>query len=65
MQGYIIIVDEEPVISRVKEIAPDFLWDIESHVLENEDGAMKTMLVCRKKFWAIHQMVFEIIHSNI
>lgn len=52
-QGFIIIRDDELIISRVREIAPMFLWEVESHSLENEQKQMETVLICRKKFWAI------------
>ncbi|KAM7500081.1 hypothetical protein LguiA_024495 [Lonicera macranthoides] len=52
-QGFIIIRDDEMIISRVREIAPMFLWEVESHSLENEQKQMETVLICRKKFWAI------------
>ncbi|KAK7278938.1 hypothetical protein RJT34_23979 [Clitoria ternatea] len=51
--GYIIIRDEENVTSKIQEIAPKFLWDVESHLLENKEKRMETVLFCRKKFWAI------------
>ncbi|KAL5546475.1 hypothetical protein UlMin_006162 [Ulmus minor] len=52
-KGFIIIRDEEPIISRIQALAPKFLWDVESHVLENKEKKKETVLVCRKKFWAI------------
>ncbi|XP_057506942.1 probable methyltransferase PMT7 [Actinidia eriantha] len=52
-QGIIIIRDEESIITRIKAIAPKFLWDVESHSLENEQKATEPVLICRKKFWAI------------
>ena len=53
VQGIIIIRDEESIITRIKAVAPKFLWDVESHSLENEQKATETVLICRKKFWAI------------
>lgn len=52
-QGIIIIRDEELIISRIRAIAPKFLWDVESHSLENEQKKTEPVLICRKKFWAI------------
>ncbi|KAL1813505.1 hypothetical protein ACET3Z_023570 [Daucus carota] len=52
-QGFIIIRDEEPIISRIKDIAALFLWEVASHSLENEQKQMETVLICQKKFWAI------------
>lgn len=52
-QGFVIIRDEEPITSRIRDIAPKFLWDVESHVLENEQKKTEIVLFCRKKFWAI------------
>lgn len=51
--GFIIIRDEEHIISRINDLAPKFLWDVESHLLENKEKKMETVLICRKKFWAI------------
>ncbi|KAL2326017.1 hypothetical protein Fmac_025075 [Flemingia macrophylla] len=51
--GFIIIRDEEDITSRIKEVAPKFLWDVESQLLENKVKKMETVLFCRKKFWAI------------
>ena len=53
VQGFIIIRDDEHILSRIKEIAAQFLWDIESNLLENKEKKMETVLFCRKKFWAI------------
>ena len=53
LQGFIIIRDEEHIISRINDLAPKFLWDVESHLLENKEKKMETVLICRKKFWAI------------
>lgn len=52
-QGFVIIRDEEPIISRIKDIAASFLWEVASHLLENEQKQMETVLICQKKFWAI------------
>ncbi|KAH7654926.1 Phosphoethanolamine N-methyltransferase protein [Dioscorea alata] len=52
-QGFIIIRDEASIISRIKDLAPKFLWDFTLHTLENEEKKMEPVLVCRKKFWAI------------
>ncbi|GFP83878.1 probable methyltransferase pmt7 [Phtheirospermum japonicum] len=53
-QGYIIIRGEDDtVISRVKDLAPKFLWDTELHFLEDDQKRMESVLFCRKKFWAI------------
>jgi len=53
MQGFVIIRDEEDITSRIKELAPKFLWDVELKLLENKEKKMETVLICRKKFWAI------------
>lgn len=53
LQGFVIIRDEEPIISRIKDIAALFLWEVASHLLENEQKQMETVLICQKKFWAI------------
>ncbi|WMV52747.1 hypothetical protein MTR67_046132 [Solanum verrucosum] len=53
MQGFIIIRDEEPIISRIQALAPKFLWDVELHFLENHQRKTEPVLFCRKKFWAI------------
>ncbi|KAL5743280.1 hypothetical protein ACOSP7_026136 [Xanthoceras sorbifolium] len=52
-QGFIIIRDEESITSRIRDLAPKFLWDVELHSLENKEKKMETVLICRKKFWAI------------
>ncbi|KAL3357517.1 hypothetical protein AABB24_017969 [Solanum stoloniferum] len=52
-QGFIIIRDEEPIISRIQALAPKFLWDVELHFLENHQRKTEPVLFCRKKFWAI------------
>ncbi|KAL1330493.1 hypothetical protein HN51_047728 [Arachis hypogaea] len=51
--GSVIIRDEEYIVSRIQELAPKFLWDVESHMLENKEKKMERVLICRKKFWAI------------
>lgn len=53
VQGLVIIRDVESITSRVRDLAPKFLWDVESHVLENKEKKIETVLICRKKFWAI------------
>lgn len=53
MQGFIIIRDNEQITSRIRDIAPKFLWEVESHLLENEQKKMDSVLIARKKFWAI------------
>ncbi|KAG6771215.1 hypothetical protein POTOM_022562 [Populus tomentosa] len=53
VQGFIIIRDEESITSRVQHLAPKFLWEVESHVLENKEKKTETVLICRKKFWAL------------
>ncbi|RVW35982.1 putative methyltransferase PMT7 [Vitis vinifera] len=52
-QGFIIIRDNEQITSRIRDIAPKFLWEVESHLLENEQKKMDSVLIARKKFWAI------------
>ncbi|XP_015900643.3 probable methyltransferase PMT7 [Ziziphus jujuba] len=52
-QGVIIIRDEQSITSRIKDLAPKFMWDVESHLLENKQKKMEIVLACRKKFWAI------------
>lgn len=53
-QGFIIIRDEESIISRIRDLAPKLLWEVETHELENKDKKMtETVLFCRKRFWAI------------
>lgn len=52
-QGFIIIRDQESVLSRIKGIAPKFLWDVQSYKSEDEQKRMEHVLICRKKFWAI------------
>lgn len=53
MQGFIIIRDEDSIVSRIRDLAPKFLWDTTSHMLENEEKRLEPVLICRKKFWAI------------
>ncbi|KAK4748882.1 hypothetical protein SAY87_015468 [Trapa incisa] len=52
-QGLVIIRDEEWTISRIKSLAPKFLWDVQSYSLENKKKEMETVLICRKTFWSI------------
>ncbi|KAH9679799.1 putative methyltransferase PMT6 [Citrus sinensis] len=52
-QGFIIIRDEKSLITRIRDLAPKFLWDVELHSLENREKKMESVLICRKKFWAI------------
>ncbi|KAF2560122.1 hypothetical protein F2Q68_00018016 [Brassica cretica] len=52
-QGFIIIRDEEPIISRIRDLAPKYLWEVETHQLENKFKKTETVLFCRKRFWAI------------
>ncbi|CAA3008194.1 probable methyltransferase PMT7 [Olea europaea subsp. europaea] len=53
-RGYIIIRGEtEPVINRVVDLAPKFLWDTQLHFLEDDQKKMDPVLFCRKKFWSI------------
>ncbi|XAR69615.1 Sarcosine/dimethylglycine N-methyltransferase [Bertholletia excelsa] len=52
-QGFIIIRDEESIVSRIRNIASKFLWDVQSHMLENEEKKTEPVLICRKKFWAV------------
>ncbi|KAJ6967960.1 hypothetical protein NC653_036024 [Populus alba x Populus x berolinensis] len=42
-----------PLHQRVRDLAPKFPWEVESHVLENKEKKIETVLICRKKFWAI------------
>lgn len=53
VQGFVIIRDEESITSRVRDLASKFPWEVESHVLENKEKKIETVLICRKKFWAI------------
>ncbi|KAK6124868.1 hypothetical protein DH2020_041402 [Rehmannia glutinosa] len=53
-QGYIIIRGEdESVITRVRDLAPKFLWETQLYLLEDDDKKSEQVLFCRKKFWAI------------
>ncbi|KAK9055515.1 hypothetical protein SSX86_026598 [Deinandra increscens subsp. villosa] len=52
-QGFVIIRDEESILSRVGDLAPKFLWEATSHVLENQQGVSEPVLICQKKFWSI------------
>ncbi|KAI3801309.1 hypothetical protein L1987_29413 [Smallanthus sonchifolius] len=52
-QGFVIIRDDEPILSRIRDLGPKFLWDVTSHVLENQQGVSEPVLICQKKFWAI------------
>ncbi|KAG4216205.1 hypothetical protein ERO13_A01G226900v2 [Gossypium hirsutum] len=52
-QGFVIIRDEDSIISRIQDLAPNFLWEFESHILENKEKQRETLLICRKKFWAV------------
>lgn len=53
MQGFIIIRDEKSLITRIRDLVPKFLWDVKLHSLENREKKMESVLICRKKFWAI------------
>ncbi|KAL0555048.1 hypothetical protein IC582_008980 [Cucumis melo] len=52
-QGYIIIRDEPSITSRIQEIASKYLWDVEMQTLQTKDNNPESVLICRKKFWAI------------
>ncbi|XP_010464686.1 PREDICTED: probable methyltransferase PMT6 [Camelina sativa] len=53
-QGFVIIRDEESIISRIRDLAPKFLWEVETHQLKNKDKkTTENVLFCRKRFWAI------------
>ncbi|CAN8269501.1 unnamed protein product [Cochlearia groenlandica] len=52
-QGFVVIRDEEPIISRIQELAPKFLWEVETHHLVNKYKRTEMVLFCRKRFWAI------------
>ncbi|KAF9595161.1 hypothetical protein IFM89_037590 [Coptis chinensis] len=52
-QGFIIIRDQESIISKIKDLASKFLWNVELHSLEDEQQRIEPVLICRKKFWAI------------
>lgn len=53
MQGFIVIRDDETITSRIQDLAPKILWEVESHLLENKEKKTETVLICRKKFWAV------------
>lgn len=53
VQGVIIIRDDQSITSRIQEMAPKMMWDVESHLLESKEKKMEIVLICRKKFWAI------------
>jgi hypothetical protein len=52
-EGFIIIRDENAILSGINDLAPKFLWDVTTHMLENEESKPEKVLVCRKKFWSI------------
>ncbi|KAL7602076.1 hypothetical protein Lser_V15G26249 [Lactuca serriola] len=52
-QGFIIIRDDESIISRIRDIAPKFLWEVNLHKLENQQKQLESVLICQKKFWTI------------
>lgn len=52
-KGFVIIRDEEPIISRIKGLAPKYLWDVSSYQLQNKQKENESVLICKKKFWAI------------
>ncbi|KAJ8770520.1 hypothetical protein K2173_018011 [Erythroxylum novogranatense] len=52
-QGFAIIRDDKSVTSRIRDLAPKFLWNVESHILESKEKKAETVLICRKRFWAI------------
>uniref|UniRef100_M1APW3 Methyltransferase n=1 Tax=Solanum tuberosum TaxID=4113 RepID=M1APW3_SOLTU len=52
-QGFIIIRDEESIISRIQDLARKFLWDVQLHYLEDDRKKTGSALFCRKRFWAI------------
>ena len=53
VQGFIIIRDVESIASRIQDLAPKFLWEVTSHMAKNKENNAETVLLCRKKFWAI------------
>lgn len=53
MQGFVIIRDNKQITSRIRDIAPKFLWEVESHLMENKQKELEPVLIARKKFWAI------------
>ncbi|CAN7141912.1 unnamed protein product [Brassica rapa subsp. narinosa] len=48
-QGFIIIRDEEAMISKVQDLAPKFMWEVETHELQDKYKKAETVLFCRKK----------------
>ncbi|KAL5231285.1 hypothetical protein ABZP36_030061 [Zizania latifolia] len=52
-KGFIIIRDENDILSEINGLAPKFLWDVTTHMLENEESKPEKVLICRKKFWAV------------
>lgn len=52
-QGYVIIRDDNSILSRIRDLGPKFLWEVTSHVVENQQGVSEPILICQKKFWAI------------
>ncbi|KAJ0590889.1 putative S-adenosyl-L-methionine-dependent methyltransferase [Helianthus annuus] len=52
-QGYVIIRDDESILSRIRDLGPKFLWEVTSHALENQQGVSEPVLIGQKKFWAI------------
>ncbi|KAI4367569.1 hypothetical protein MLD38_023292 [Melastoma candidum] len=52
-EGFAIIRDQEPITRRIQDLTPKFLWDVKSRSLENKEKQLETVLICRKKFWAI------------
>ena len=52
-QGFVIIRDVDSITSRIQDLAPKVLWEVESHIPGNKEKQRETVLICRKKFWAI------------
>ncbi|XP_078441903.1 putative methyltransferase PMT7 [Wolffia australiana] len=52
-EGFIIIRDEESILSKVRDVGPKFLWDVQTFFSENDEKFGRPLLICRKKFWAI------------
>ncbi|CAN6337777.1 unnamed protein product [Urochloa humidicola] len=52
-QGFIIVRDEKNTLLRIIDLAPKFLWEVSTLMLENEEHGTEQVLICRKKFWAI------------
>ncbi|XP_011626491.1 probable methyltransferase PMT6 isoform X2 [Amborella trichopoda] len=52
-QGFVIIRDEPPIISSIRDLAPKFLWNTKLHNLVDEKNQRELVLICQKKFWAI------------